>query len=346
MKRVFCTLLMLALLITTFGSINFPAVFAEEYEMELPLMSDLVDRPADKEELLEDGSWRVVYDNVEDFEFEVFITYMPTFEIAGEDWDDDGNVIMYLANEDTIITLNYNMYNMTCEIVYPAGTYKSTLIDTKPAMKFAEGDIVTFGSFEQNNNESDGTEPIEWIVLDIDGNKALLLSKYGLASLPYNTKAVNGWWNCFVRSWLNDSFIDTAFTNEERDAILLTEVDNSRSQNHPAWGSGELNTKDYIFLLSWWESFKYVGAMYTISRLEARTSPTEYAKKVLRAYTSSSNETAEGKGACKWWLRSPGHLSYEGAYIDSNGTINCTTCDEDDICVRPALWVNVEALSK
>ncbi len=42
------------------------------------------------------------------------------------------------------------------------------------------GDTVYFGEYEQDANNGNGTEPIEWIVLEKDGDKALLLSKYGL----------------------------------------------------------------------------------------------------------------------------------------------------------------------
>ena len=32
------------------------------------------------------------------------------------------------------------------------------------------GSIVTFGRYEQDGNEENGPEPIEWTVLDVDGN--------------------------------------------------------------------------------------------------------------------------------------------------------------------------------
>ena len=42
--------------------------------------------------------------------------------------------------------------------------------------KYQEGDVVLFGSYEQNNIRSDGAEPIEWIVLDVQPDRILLLS--------------------------------------------------------------------------------------------------------------------------------------------------------------------------
>ena len=43
-----------------------------------------------------------------------------------------------------------------------------------------EPETVLFGSYEQDGDAANGKEPIEWLVLDRDGDKALLLSKYAL----------------------------------------------------------------------------------------------------------------------------------------------------------------------
>ncbi len=42
------------------------------------------------------------------------------------------------------------------------------------------GDVIYFGSYEQDNNLSNGKEEIEWIVLAKENRKALLISKYAL----------------------------------------------------------------------------------------------------------------------------------------------------------------------
>ena len=50
------------------------------------------------------------------------------------------------------------------------------------------GSIVAFGRYEQDGNEENGPEEIEWVVLDVQDGKVLLLSKYGLEVKPYNTE--------------------------------------------------------------------------------------------------------------------------------------------------------------
>ena len=48
------------------------------------------------------------------------------------------------------------------------------------------GSTVRFGTYEQDNDVSNGPEEIEWTVLDVDGNRALLISRFGLESREYS----------------------------------------------------------------------------------------------------------------------------------------------------------------
>ena len=49
------------------------------------------------------------------------------------------------------------------------------------------GSIIKFGFYEQDNNSSNGKEEIEWKVLAVDGNKALVISQYALDYQKYNS---------------------------------------------------------------------------------------------------------------------------------------------------------------
>lgn len=61
------------------------------------------------------------------------------------------------------------------------------------------GNIVTFGCYEQDNNLSNDAEAIEWIVLDVQDKKCLLLSKYGLDAKPYNAEyTATTWEKCTI----------------------------------------------------------------------------------------------------------------------------------------------------
>ena len=199
------------------------------------------------------------------------------------------------------------------------------------------GSIITFGSYEQDNNTANGKEEIEWVVLASDGNQSLLISRCALDGQKYNKEYTDVTWEtCSMRSWLNGSFLNAAFTSEEQKAILTTEVDNSRSQGNRGWSTnGGKNTKDMVFLLSYAEAGKYFS-----SDKDRICRPTAYAK-AQGAYTNDS-------GNCGWWLRSPGLLdshAFFAAFVSGeDGDVN----DHGDavtrtLGVRPAFWINLES---
>ena len=109
--------------------------------------------------------------------------------------------------------------------------------------KYRVGNYVTFGHYPQTSGGNDSTE-IEWLVLARDGNKALLMSRYGLDAKPYNTEYTSiTWEECTLRIWLNGTFLNKAFTAAEQKGILLTNVDNGSSQGYSKWStSGGNNT--------------------------------------------------------------------------------------------------------
>ena len=205
------------------------------------------------------------------------------------------------------------------------------------------GNYVTFGTYPQTSVASDET-PIEWLILARDGNKALLLSRYGIDTLSYNAQSTSiTWEKCTLRAWLNKYFINRAFTAAEQSAILVTNVDNSSSQGYIEWNtSGGSNTQDKIFLLSYAEANKYLGVTYNDSNTKSRVAPTAYAI-LHRAWTSNDYKTTDGEAAGYWWLRSPGYLQSSAAYVLNDGSLCSSDVRAGRGSVRPALWVNIES---
>ncbi|MDO4741453.1 MAG: DUF6273 domain-containing protein, partial [Eubacteriales bacterium] len=80
-------------------------------------------------------------------------------------------------------------------------------------------ETMFFGSYEQDNDLSNGPEPIEWIVLHKDSEKTLLLAKDILEYLPYNeaydSVSLVYWPDATLRAWLGGEFYETAFTEAE-----------------------------------------------------------------------------------------------------------------------------------
>ena len=211
------------------------------------------------------------------------------------------------------------------------------------------GEIVTFGRYEQDNDSSNGAEPVEWQVLEVADGKALLLSRYGLDAVPYHTERVDVTWEtCSLRRWLNGEFLKTAFTAAERKSILTTAVDNSAAQGAQDYETnGGRDTQDRVFLLSVAEADRYFGGIpewdTVAAKMESRAAPTKYA--VARgAWTSDTDKTPDGEQAGWWYLRSPGYNQNGAVIVNADGTRYFDYVHSESEAVRPALWVNLDAL--
>ena len=210
--------------------------------------------------------------------------------------------------------------------------------------KFAVGNYVTFGTYPQTKEGNDAT-PIEWLVLARDGDKALLISRYGLDAQPYNKDNTSVTWEtCTLRTWLNSTFYNKAFSSAEQAAILTTNVDNSKSQCYSGWNaSGGNNTQDKVFLLSYAEANKYFGVTYdNSSNTKSRVAPTAYAI-AQGAFTYSYDKTTDSTDAGWWCLRSPGNYQDRAAGVDTVGSLGNSSVSNVSGSVRPALWVNIDA---
>jgi len=207
----------------------------------------------------------------------------------------------------------------------------------KQAIEVKVGDYVVFGSYEQDNNTSNGKEDIEWLVLAKEDNKALLISKYALDCQKYNTvnKDVT-WETCSLRKWLNETFFSAAFRFEEQSSIISSIV--TADKNPSYYTSSGNNTTDKVFLLSITEANKY------FSLNEARKcAPTNYAVAQGSYMFSSDGNLTEIDGNCCWWLRTPGYDLDRAANVGSDGIIYDYSffVNYDNIAIRPAIWINL-----
>ncbi len=242
----------------------------------------------------------------------------------------------------------------------PTATPTATPIPepTKVSMGSADtGDIILFGSYEQDNNFSNGKEPIEWIVLSNDGEKILVLSKYALDCKPYNTnyKEIT-WENCTLRNWLNDEFYNSAFTSTEMAIIIKSCIENNDNSEYGTDGGND--TYDNVFLLSMYDmintGFGFSGDFneYDVAR---RCAATEYAKaqgaflteQYYDYYEGKSKPcaTADGEPTCWWWLRSPGYSAYYAVNVYAGGSISMDVhiVNIDNLAVRPALYISLKS---
>jgi len=180
------------------------------------------------------------------------------------------------------------------------------------------GDIVQFGSYEQDNNTADGKEKIDWRVLAVENGKALLLSEKILDSKPYNETETNVTWEtCTLRAWLNKDFYNAAFSSTEQAKIKTSTVVNEDDPLNGADGGN--NTSDKLFLLSYSEVTNpaYGFSTQVDSDTARQAQGTGFAKSSgLYVYTGSSDN-----GNSDWWLRTPGYSSYYACIVYSSGDV-------------------------
>lgn len=201
----------------------------------------------------------------------------------------------------------------------------------------AVGDVVSLGNYEQDGDNDNGQEPIEWVVLDVQGDKALLLSRHILDAKPYNVDEVDiTWEQCTLRAWLNSEFLDAAFSEEEQSVILITDVDNSLAQGQYGTFGGN-DTQDKIFLLSYYEAHD----MYFTDDESRKCGATWYASS--RGAATRNNIIVDDLYACPWWLRTPWLYQIDVSAVNFGGTMAGGYCTDSGLGVRPAIWINLNA---
>ncbi len=196
------------------------------------------------------------------------------------------------------------------------------------------GDTVFYGTYEQDNNIKNGEEIIEWVVLEEDENQCLLISRYLLDCQPYNgIKEETNWETCTLRKWLNNEFLNTAFSEKERSLISLKQVN---ADSNPDYNTDPgNNTFDRIFILSALEAARYYRSDGT-----RKCQPTSYA--IAQGAIISSRDAVHNIATGWWWLRTPGGNQGRAARIDDDGDIFLygSSVDHQRNAVRPCLWLS------
>ena len=185
-------------------------------------------------------------------------------------------------------------------------------------------DCVYFGNYIQKDTNGDGKvtdedekQPIKWRVLSVEEDgTALLLADKLLDMQPFDKNGKIDWEECTLRTWLNSTFLNAAFTEAEQEAIAETELETESAAT----------VTDNIYLLS----------------LEEVSNP-EYGFHPLIDCESNTRK-AEGTDLSVfnniWWLRTP-HKEEHASWvysIDSQGTNRIIVVGaENSLWIRPAL---------
>ena len=238
-------------------------------------------------------------------------------------------------------------------------TIENPIVEQSPPQKSNKtviGDVFFFGYYP--NNKAKTVTPIEWIVLDKKGKKALIISKDIIDRRSFDDDGSKPLWkNCSLRLWLNKKFLKKAFSKDEQNRILLTSVVND--DESILFFKENNDTEDRIFLLSVDEVQQYFHlsknkgeknkSIYCYG-LSCRCRETEYASahgKFVPEWEATSSifggYTDEHPiiSTDSWWLRSTdGFLNV--AVVNKYGEVfKDGTSSISSRGVRPALWIQL-----
>ena len=128
------------------------------------------------------------------------------------------------------------------------------------------------------------------------------------------------------RYWCNSVFYNDAFSDAERERILLTH--NVNPDNPESHVDGGPDTDDYVFFLSYDELMQFM--------------PTAES----RACTQTKAALSEGRNntAHYWWLRTPGRFRVNAVIVYGNNghvTLYGTDVGHDSVGYRPCMWITI-----
>ncbi len=216
-----------------------------------------------------------------------------------------------------------------------------------PSVYTIKDDYVIFGHYEQDGDTSNGPEPIEWVIVSKENGKMLLMSRYYLEWKPFNDERTKTTWEeCSLRKWLNNDFINSAFSSAEQEKILSTKLTTPDNAFDGAKGGND--TEDKVFCLSidevlanfkpWEDGFGPYNekAGYGVF-INLESKPTVYA-------LSQSGERPTGYG---FWLRTMAGDNTKVCVASGSAGSSVNHYVEGNIndplvFVRPVLYLSVE----
>ena len=372
MKRLLSFLLAIILLSSTFSySEGLLPSLTDAYGVDMTSMAVFLEREPDEETSDEAGTVTQVFYQVSEYDFDGFNNYLEENGCSLADYSVSGNTVTEtIERQGKEFRFTYDNESLLIMLIYPSDTNPENLnaeldVNNSPIYSNVSlieqtgnqaayinqdvqiGDIVELGCYEQDNNLNNGQERIEWLVLDIQEGNAFLISKDLLDCLPYHEhyEAIT-WEQCSLRQWLNNNFLNEAFTKKEQNSIRIT---NLAADPNPYFAAFQGNpTQDKIFLLSLTEYNKYFPA---VSNKTCKATPYCNAAGNMGYYEWERQYIPkavyqERHIVNSWWSRTSGENMFNACvdYPSRTDRDGATNVDRKWIAVRPALWVELNYL--
>jgi len=166
----------------------------------------------------------------------------------------------------------------------------------------------------------------------------LVVSKYALDVKAFSEdKSMCTWKKSSLRKWLNEDFLNIAFSYEEQEYIYPRQIGSGEDES--VLGCAEdidpYPTKDKVFLLSYREAEKYF-----ISDEERVTYCTPYAEMIAQDDPGSLEETKTTLDeSCRWILRTNGSNTGVVSCVLEMGNTNHHCSIRSKRMIRPAMWI-------
>ena len=218
----------------------------------------------------------------------------------------------------------------------PEDEPEDTILDISGKIRAGETRNLLFG-------------PYEWRVLEVDGDKALLLTEELIEERIYGPEETPVTWEtCPLRGYLNGGFLQS-FSSEEQGRILETRVINDDNLWYGSPGGND--TDDRVFLLSVEEIDRYFGDSGDYLNIRMKDI---HGDLVTNSYTGMylSNEYNEDRKGINlqtgdvmmWWSRSPGYSETSAVQVLSKGEIRVFGGNVafPNTGLRPAVWIGLE----
>ena len=356
----------------------------DAFGIEVPSMSNSLGREPDTDSVNEEGERIQTFGSVTEEDYQAFSNYLIRNGCAVSNYSLDGSILNVILKKDEIeFTLDYDIENQQAVISYPSS------VRIESFDPYRVGAVVIFGRYEQDGNENNGLEPIEWIVIYADGDESVLMSKYILDNQKFNILCSTGgeqlwkwqpfvltkridpdapitWENSDLREWLNDSFYNVAFNEDEKDRIVLSRVSNPQNPLCNAYCGND--TEDYVYLLGvdeirdyeyfnvdslesisidnhYWEHCKQLAAWPTVYA-SANSEVFIWANQDYSNHEDGGAELKAFDGTGDWWLRTMDSFGRSSGYESNYAcTVNTGAISSEWIVfshgIRPIIRITV-----
>lgn len=190
-------------------------------------------------------------------------------------------------------------------------------------IEIIENKYILFGLFPQNRTEK---ESIKWIIIKKEDNIVTLMPTKILTNFMYD-RYYSDYNSSAVRKFIHEEFIPVAFTQEELDMILPTQLE---------------DVVDKVFIPS-------IEELKPLSREERirKITPYAYANKAS-GYPAYSKKEKYLEGNGWYWTRTPYKPPYNPRndrqvwYVEYNGGLNFRVIVGHDIGIVPLIRLKID----